>query len=266
MGRHLRSFTASFKLQVTEYAEEHGKREAGRKYDVDEKRVRYWIKQKDALAATNRSRKAFRGKKCKYPELEGELVKYVIDTRNDGYAVSTDMVRVKALNIARHMEIPKAQFKASRGWATRFMNRNQLSIRRRTELGHLTDRVKDRLATTRTDLAVIPGGLTSVLQPLDVCINRPFKTEFRRCYSEWMAGGHHEKTPTGRLKRASLQQVCAWILSAWRAVSLETVAKSFKVTGISNSMDGTEDDRLWGDADAEASSSEGEDSDSDMES
>ncbi|KAL1437234.1 hypothetical protein MTO96_048954 [Rhipicephalus appendiculatus] len=44
---------ASFKLQVIEYAEEHGKREAGRKYDVDEKRVRYWIKQKDALAATN---------------------------------------------------------------------------------------------------------------------------------------------------------------------------------------------------------------------
>ncbi|KAH7953166.1 hypothetical protein HPB49_005494 [Dermacentor silvarum] len=115
MGRHLRSFTASFKLQVTEYAEEHGKREAGRKYDVHEKRVRYWIKQKDALTATNRSRKAFRGKKCKYPKLEGELVKYVIDTRNDGYAVSTDMVRVKALNIARHMEIPKAQFKASRG-------------------------------------------------------------------------------------------------------------------------------------------------------
>ncbi|KAH7953143.1 hypothetical protein HPB49_005088 [Dermacentor silvarum] len=91
MGRHLRSFTASLKLQVTEYAEEHGKREAGRKYDVDEKHVLYWIKQKDALAATNRTRKAFRGKKCKYPELEGELVKHVIDTRNDSYAVSTDM-------------------------------------------------------------------------------------------------------------------------------------------------------------------------------
>lgn len=73
MGRRLRSFTAAFKLQVIEYAEEHVKREAGRK--SDEKRVRYWIKQKDALAATNRSRKAFRGKKCKYPELEGELLK-----------------------------------------------------------------------------------------------------------------------------------------------------------------------------------------------
>ncbi|KAH7976440.1 hypothetical protein HPB52_014252 [Rhipicephalus sanguineus] len=81
-----------------------------------------------------------------------------------------------------------------------------------------------------------------------------------------MAGGHHEKTPTGRLKQASLQQVCAWILSAWRAVSFETVAKSFKVTGISNCTSGAEDERLWEDADAEASSSENEDSDSEMES
>ena len=102
-----------------------------------------------------------------------------------------------------------------------------------------------------------------MLQPLDVCINRPFKAEFRRCYSEWMAGGHHEKTPTGRLKRASLQ-VCAWILSASRAVSFETVAKSFKVTGISNCVNGTEEDRLW--EDAEARSSENEDSNSEMES
>ncbi|KAH8032029.1 hypothetical protein HPB51_022777 [Rhipicephalus microplus] len=37
MGQHLRSFTAAFKLLVIDYAEEHGKCEAGRKYDVDEK-------------------------------------------------------------------------------------------------------------------------------------------------------------------------------------------------------------------------------------
>lgn len=38
--------------------------------------------------------------------------------------------------------------------------------------GHLTERVKARLAEARTHLAVIPGGLTSMLQPLDVFINR----------------------------------------------------------------------------------------------
>ncbi|KAG0422856.1 hypothetical protein HPB47_001347 [Ixodes persulcatus] len=53
------------------------------------------------------------------------------------------------------------------------------------------------------------------MQPLDVSVKRPFKVKFRRCYTEWMASGNHEKTLT------------------------ERVAKSFKVTGISNNLDGT---------------------------
>lgn len=36
-------------------------------------------------------------------------------------------------------------------------------------------------------LAVIPTGMTSILQPLDVSVNRRFKAKFRRCYSERMA-------------------------------------------------------------------------------
>ena len=39
MGRVRTSYTAKFKLEVVKYAEENGKREAGRKYDVDPKNV-----------------------------------------------------------------------------------------------------------------------------------------------------------------------------------------------------------------------------------
>lgn len=130
--------------------------------------------------------------------------------------------------------------------------------------GHLTDRVKKQLGSIRTDMAVIPGGLTGVLQPLDVSINRPFKVEFRRQYSEWIANGDHDETPTGRLKRAPLATVLGWILTAWNSVSTDIVSRSFKVTGISNDLDGTEDDDLWGDEPEECStSSESEDSASD---
>ena len=41
-----KSFDAAFKLRVLECAEKTGNREAGRKYKVDEKSVRYWKKQK----------------------------------------------------------------------------------------------------------------------------------------------------------------------------------------------------------------------------
>jgi hypothetical protein len=36
--------------------------------------------------------------------------------------------------------------------------------------GHVTDSVKDQLHRMKTEL-VIPGGMTSVLQPMDVSIN-----------------------------------------------------------------------------------------------
>jgi len=43
--------------------------------------------------------------------------------------------------------------------------------------GHLVDSVKNRLNEKHTNLAIIPGGLTSKLQPLDVRINKCFKAK-----------------------------------------------------------------------------------------
>lgn len=115
------------------YTEEHGKRATGRKLHVNVKCLRWWRNQKRQLSGTNRNRKAFRGKPCKFTGLEKELVGYITSTRKNGY-VSTEMIGVKAIAIAHHMNISLASFKASRGWLQRFMNRHGLSIRRRTTL------------------------------------------------------------------------------------------------------------------------------------
>jgi len=40
---------------------------------------------------------------------------------------------------------------------------------------HLCDSVKQKLYRKKTRQVVIPGGCTSVLQPLDVSLNKPFK-------------------------------------------------------------------------------------------
>jgi putative cell wall-binding protein len=43
--------------------------------------------------------------------------------------------------------------------------------------GHVTDSVKDQLRKMKTELVVITGGMTSVLQPMDVSIDKcPLKT------------------------------------------------------------------------------------------
>ena len=49
--------------------------------------------------------------------------------------------------------------------------------------GHTVDTVKDRLENKNTNIAVIPSGLTSRLQPLDVSINRSFKAKVKFIYT-----------------------------------------------------------------------------------
>ena len=110
---------------------------------------------------------------------------------------------------------------------------------------HLTEKTKRRLQASNTDTAVIPGGLTSVLQPLDVSLNKPFQDKLRQQWSEWMVGGKKSYTKGGNMRAPSLDVLCNFIIKAWSEIKVETVIKSFKKCGISNAMDGTEDDCLW---------------------
>lgn len=49
---------------------------------------------------------------------------------------------------------------------------------------HLADSVK-RLHYCGTELIVIPCGMRSQIQPLDVSVNKPFKDAVKWCYAEW---------------------------------------------------------------------------------
>ncbi|GBB93659.1 hypothetical protein RclHR1_22080001 [Rhizophagus clarus] len=53
--------------------------------------------------------------------------------------------------------------------------------------GHLEKSVKIKFRDRGIDLAVIPGGLTSICH--DVTINKPFKDNLRKEWHIWMAGG-----------------------------------------------------------------------------
>ena len=52
-------------------------------------------------------------------------------------------------------------------------------------------------------------------------------------------------TPAGKKKAPLRNLVLRWVHEAWREIPLEMVAKSFKTCGISNSLDGTEDNELY---------------------
>ncbi|KAH8037549.1 hypothetical protein HPB51_013339 [Rhipicephalus microplus] len=110
--------------------------------------------------------------------------------------------------------------------------------------GHLVGSVRAKLKELRTDLAVIPGSLTSMLQPRDIFLNKPFRDNVRRLYSEWMAEGDHAMTSGGKIKKPSVELLCSCVIEAWAMILPEIIDRSFKKTGISNVLDGTQDDMV----------------------
>ena len=93
--------------------------------------------------------------------------------------------------------------------------------------GHVTDSVKDQLRKMETELVVIPGGMTSVLQPMDVSINKPFKDRLRQQYLIWIVDPARELTETGKIKQAALSDVVRWVSAAWKAIPESIIARSF---------------------------------------
>uniref|UniRef100_K7FJ94 HTH CENPB-type domain-containing protein n=1 Tax=Pelodiscus sinensis TaxID=13735 RepID=K7FJ94_PELSI len=104
---------------------------------------------------------------------------------------------------------------------------------------HRMPSIKKRLQQYKTDLAIIPGGMTKMLQLFDVIINKPMKDVLCRKRNTWLLGGEHTFTAGGCMRTLTLQDVTQVELVP------TIIRKGFLKCSISNAMDGSEDDALW---------------------
>ena len=125
-----KSYSADYKLQVVKYAAENGNRAAERKFGVSEKLVRDWRKAEVTLTAMKKTKKANRGLKARWPELEEQVHRWVLEQCAAGRGLSTVQLRLHALVVAKEMNIN--DFAGEPSWCYRFMQCNRLSIRART--------------------------------------------------------------------------------------------------------------------------------------
>ena len=125
------SYTVSHKLRIIQFTEQNWNRAAERKFGVSESNVRLWRKSKESLEKMPRLKRVNRGKKSARPELEIDLLVWIIEKRNNGIAILPSLVRLKALELAKDKKynIPEGQFKARN-----FMKRNALSLWQKTTL------------------------------------------------------------------------------------------------------------------------------------
>ena len=87
----------------------------------------------------------------------------------------------------------------------------------------------------KNDFALIPAGCTELIQPLDTCINKPFKDKLRKIFETWFKDfgiSDANKTPKGFYKTPSYELLTTWILQAWTEVDSDLIIKSFKHCGL----------------------------------
>jgi hypothetical protein len=93
---------------------------------------------------------------------------------------------------------------------------------------HLTEMAKESIRQA-SKIAVIPGGLTKFLQPLDIAVNKSFKSHLRMKWEAWMSqDAEHTFTATGRMRRASYSEVARWVADSFEAVPVECLKNGFK--------------------------------------
>jgi len=67
-----------------------------------------------------------------------------------------------------------------------------------------------------------------------------------RCYyNEWMNEAIKEYTPSGRIKKPSYSLITNWVKDSWDAIDPNMIKRSFKCYGISNDINGLEDDLIF---------------------
>ncbi|KAE9548780.1 hypothetical protein FO519_008009 [Halicephalobus sp. NKZ332] len=93
---------------------------------------------------------------------------------------------------------------------------------------HLTAEAKEAVKK-RTKIAVIPGGMTKLLQPLDIAVNKSFKANLNKKWEDWISNSeNHSFTKSGKLKRASYATVCTWIKESFDDVPISCIKNGLR--------------------------------------
>ena len=103
---------------------------------------------------------------------------------------------------------------------------------------HISEEVIEKCTGNLMDLSILPAGTTSIMQPLDISINKKFKNYIREKYI------NHCIKNNVTFAKVEKEDIINWIGDIWyddTIISKNIIYNSFKVCGLSNNINGTED-------------------------
>eukprot|EP00794_Sanderia_malayensis_P003463 gene3463-3959_t len=123
------SYNAEFKLKAVEYAEMTTNRAAAKQFNVHDKRIREWRKNKEILLSSPKDRKRLRGagrKPLVKDSLEPILYEWVLMVLKDGKQITINELQERATEMSITALPPGNKFTAYKPWVERFLKRHNL--------------------------------------------------------------------------------------------------------------------------------------------
>ena len=106
---------------------------------------------------------------------------------------------------------------------------------------HICDEVIESCTRNFMNISILPAGTTSVLQPLDISINKIFKTSIKEKYIKYCIDNNV------LFSKFQKNDIINWVGQTWyddNIITKDIIFKSFKVCGLSNKTNGSEDNLI----------------------
>ena len=107
---------------------------------------------------------------------------------------------------------------------------------------HCSEETIDFMNKNEIKRIFIPGGLTRKLQPLDIAVNKPFKDNLKKCYTQYQLENYNN-TITNKQAKVDRKKIVEWVNGIWdKEIDNGVICNGFKKTGISCNNNGSEDE------------------------
>jgi hypothetical protein len=94
---------------------------------------------------------------------------------------------------------------------------------------HLTMEVRRKLHSLRCDLLYIPQGMTGILQPLDISINKQVKSSLKNYYTQWLISLTILVNIFAQRPKPSRLLITQWIQWSWTEVTSPMIRQAFSL-------------------------------------